>query len=656
MGKFERLFEPGRIGAMELKNRLIMSSMLTNFAHATGEPSQQMIDYYAERAKGGVGLIIIEGSGFTYPVGVLTASRLRIDSENHISKHFELVEVVHSYGTKILLQFLHAGGKGRSIYSAGQQPVSPSGVRRVGLPPPRPLSTEEVKQLIQDVVAGADRAKRAGYEGIELHVGHGYLFHEFLSANTNLRMDRYGGNPENRARVITEAIEAMKASLGRNFIVMPRLSGEGGVTIEEAKVFAQLFERAGADAIDVSGGGIDPYPLLTPETNPMDLTPGWLVPYAQAIRQVVNVPVVTVGEIKEPQFAEAILAEEKADFIALGRALLADPEWPKKAGEGREREIRKCISCDHCKLSTAGGSKAHANRPALGTPLRCSTNAAVGREKDLARIRPAEMKKRVMIIGGGPAGMEAARMAALRGHSVSLYEKGFTLGGQLTLASIPPGKKKINWVTEFLETQLKKWKVNIYLNREIGVKEIIDEAPDVLIVATGSKPIIPDIPGINNDIVMTAYDLLSGLVRANGKKVVIVGASQTGCETAEFLVEKGFEVTLIDRLPSNEIALDAIPDHRNPLLARLSSRGVEIYTEQSLKEIKQNYIVMVTKDGEERILEADTVVLAMGTIPVKEIADEIKDKVPEIYTIGDSAGYHKIVDAIYGGSIVGSRI
>lgn len=210
--------------------------------------------------------------------------------------------------------------------------------------------------------------------------------------------------------------------------------------------------------------------------------------------------------------------------------------------------------------------------------------------------------------------MEAARMAALRGHTVSLYERGFTLGGQLRLASVPPGKKKIDWVTEFLETELRKWKVNICLNREIGAKEIIDEAPDVVIVATGSKPMIPDIPGILNDTVVTAYDLLSGLVRANGKKVVLVGASQTGCETAEFLVEKGFEVTLIDQLPSNEIALDAIADHRNPLLARLSSRGVKIYTEQCLREIKENNIVIVTKDGEERILEADTVVLAMGTI------------------------------------------
>jgi 2,4-dienoyl-CoA reductase-like NADH-dependent reductase (Old Yellow Enzyme family)/thioredoxin reductase len=656
MVTFKRLFEPGRIGAVELKNRLIMSSMLTNFAHATGEASQQMIDYYAERARGGVGCIIVEGCSFTYPVGVLTASRLRIDSENHISKHYELVEAVHSYGAKIILQFLHAGGKGRSLYSAGQQPVSPSGVARVGMGAPRALTTGEVEQLIQDVATGADRAKRAGYDGIELQVGHGYLFHEFLSANTNKRTDHYGGDLENRARGITEAIKMMKASLGQGFIVMPRLSGEGGYTVEEAKMFAQLFEQAGADAIDVSGGGIDPYPLLTPETNPMDLTPGWLVPYAAAIKKVVKVPVITVGEIKDPPFAEAILSTGKADFIALGRALLADPDWPKKAEKGEGGEIRKCISCDTCKLSTAGGSKAHANRPALGIPLRCATNAAVGREKDLARIRTAETKRRVMVIGGGPAGMEAARISALRGHSVTLYEKGSSLGGQLNVAAVPPGKEKIGWVTEFFEGQLRKLNVNIRINKEVDAEEVSKGKPDVLIVATGSKPVIPDIPGIPDDRVVTAYDLLLGLVQAKGKKVVIVGASQTGCETAEFLAEKDFEITLVDRLRANEIALDAIPDHRNPLLARLNARGVKILPEHTFKEVKENGIIVETLGEEKKMLEADTVVLAMGTVPLKEIADQVKGKVAEVYVIGDGAGDHKIADAIYGGAIVASRI
>jgi 2,4-dienoyl-CoA reductase-like NADH-dependent reductase (Old Yellow Enzyme family)/thioredoxin reductase len=656
MGMFKKLFTPGRIGAIEVKNRIIMSSMLTNYAHGTGEPSQQMIDYYAERAKGGVGLLIVEGTSFTYPVGVLTASRLRIDSENHISKHYELVETIHSYGAKIILQFLHAGGKGRALYSAGQQPVSPSGVGRVGLPPPRALTTEEVEQLIQDVVSGADRAKRAGYDGIELNVGHGYLLHEFLSGSTNLRSDRYGGSPENKARVVTETIQTTKGSLGNDFIVMIRLSGEGGYAIEEAKIFARLFEQAGADAIDVSGGGIEPYPLLTPETNPMDLNSGWLVPYAEAIKHVVRIPVVTVGEIKDPQFAEAILSAGKADFVALGRALLSDSEWPKKAAEGREQEIRKCISCDTCKLSTAGGSKAHANRPALGIPLRCAINASAGREKELSRIRRAETKKHVMIVGGGPAGMEAARMAALRGHLVSLYEKGASLGGQLNIAAVPPGKKKIHWVPEFLEGQLNKLKVKVFLNREVNAEEVIKESPEVLIVATGSKPALPDLPGINNPIVVTAHDLLSGTAEAKGKKVVIVGAGQTGCETAEFLVEKGFEVILIDKLRAPDIALDAIPDHRNPLLARLNSRGVKIQTEQTLKEVKENGVIVETTQGERKVFEADAVVIAMGTEPLKEIAEQVKEKVPEIYVVGDGAGYRRIADAIYGGATIASRI
>ena len=656
MTKDKKLFQPGWIGGLELKNRIMMSSMLTCFAHGTGEPSQQMIDYYAERAKGGVGLIIVEGTCFTYPLGALTASRLRIDSENHVSKHFELVEAVHSYGAKIFLQFLHPGGKGRSIFSAGQQPVSPSGVGRVGLPPPRALTTDEIEELIQEVVTAADRAKRAGYDGVEINVGHGYLFHEFLSETTNLRTDEYGGSLEKRARIVTDAIKAIKTALGKDFIVIARLSAEGGYTIREGKIFSQIFEQAGIDALDVSAGGLEPFPLQTPETNPMDLPQGRFVPYAQAIKQVVKVPIITVGEIKEPRFAESILETERADFICLGRALLADPEWPKKAMEGREADIRKCISCDFCKLSTAGGSQAHANRPPLGIPLRCATNAAVGREKELAKIHPAEIRKRVMIVGGGPAGMEAARVASLRGHSVSLYEKGDSLGGQLNLAAVPPGKQKIGWVIEFLKGQLNRPNVETHLNREVKVEDVVKEAADVLIVAAGSRPIQPDIPGLDEDRVITAHDLLARQRRVRGKKIVVIGAGQTGCETAEFLADKGFEVTLMDLLPARELAPDAVPDHRNPLLARLRARGIEISTEQTAREMMQNRLVVVTAGGEERFLEVDTVVLAAGTEPVRKIADQAKGKVPEIYVIGDSAGSRRLADAIYDGSIIASRI
>jgi 2,4-dienoyl-CoA reductase (NADPH2) len=252
--------------------------------------------------------------------------------------------------------------------------------------------------------------------------------------------------------------------------------------------------------------------------------------------------------------------------------------------------------------------------------------------------------------------MEAARTAAQRGHSVSLYERGASLGGQLNIAAVPPGKKKIAWVTEFLEGQLNKLKVRVCLNSEVKAEEVIKEAPEVLIVAMGSKPVWPDIPGINNPHVVTASDILSGTAEAKGKRVAIVGAGQTGCETAEFLAEKGFAVTLIDKLPYQEIALDAIPDHRNPLLARLNSSGVKIHTEQSLKEVKENGIVVETTRGERKIFEADAVVIAMGTEPLKEIADQMKEKVSEIYVVGDGAGYRRIADAIYGGAIIASRI
>lgn len=641
-----KLFEPARIGKVEIRNRTVMAPMATNYGAPNGAVTARQIAYYAERAKGGTGLIIVEGTCVSPPEGKGWPCEICLDRDSMVSGHSDLTEAAHSYGAKIFVQLHHAGRQTGLGVTEGAPPVVATAQPQKAGFTPHELTTAEVKALVGKWVAAAERAKRAGYDGVELHGAHGYLIHQFISPMTNQRQDEYGGSLENRMRFSLEIILGIKQRLGLDFPVGLRTSAEGGYGFEDGKVLAKRWEEAGLDYIHVSFGGIGPVTVAPREESPLDHKEGWIVHFAQAIKGLVKIPVMTVGEIRHPQFAASVVEEGKADFVALGRTLLADPAWASKARSGHAEDIRRCISCGWC-----------LSHVFTGTPVHCVVNPELGRELEMASLTPAPRKKRVMVVGGGPAGMEAARIAALRGHEVSLYEKEKGLGGgQLSMAAAPPGKGKINWVKEDLETQLRKLKVKVLTGAEMDRATVEKLAPDALIVATGARPVQPAIPGINTAKAFTAHDVLAGRVQIQGKKVAVVGGWQTGCETAEYLASKGYSVTIVARSSQSQMAGDAIPANRAALFGRLGQLKVEILSEHDVKAVEANGLRLVSRDGKERLLEADAIVLARGVVPNRDWARGLEEKIAEVHYVGDCNRPATIAEATYGGAVVGRRV
>lgn len=623
-----------------------MAPMATNYATNTGAASPRQIAYYAERARGGTGLIIVEGTCVSAPEGKGWPCELGLDRDSLIAGHSDLVEAVHSYGAKIFVQLHHAGRQTNLGVTEGATPIAPSVVPQRGGPSPHELTTEEVKTLIRKYVAAAERAKRAGYDGVEIHGAHGYLPHQFLSPMTNQRQDEYGGSLDNRLRFSLEIIAGIKERLGRDFPVGLRMSAEGGYSLEEAKSCPPRWQEAGLDVIHVSFGGIGPVSVAPREESPLAHKEGWIVHFAQEIKRLVNMPVITVGEIRHAQFAAAVVEAGKADFIALGRPLLADPAWAAKAKAGRPEDIRRCISCGWCLTHVF-----------TATPVRCVVNPELSRELEMAQIVPTACKKRVMVVGAGPAGMEAARVAAQRGHQVSLYEKGKELGaGQLRMAAAAPGKEKVGWVKQDLENQLRKLPVELHLGTEASRELVRKRGPDVLIVATGARPLRPAIPGLDKAKAVTAHEVLAGSAELAGKKVVILGGWQTGCETAEYLASKGYAVTIVARSSQSQMAGDAIPANRAALFGRLGLLKVEIISEHDVHQVEAGGLRLVSRDGKERFLEADTIVLARGVVPHREWAQGMESQVAEVYYIGDCSHPATIAEATYQAATIARRI
>lgn len=656
--KFVKLFEPGQIGAVWLKNRIIMEPMGTSFYTETGGVSQTQIDYYAERAKGGVGLVVVESCSIE---SRLTGKeeRLTIENDRYLPGHSRLTRAVHLYGAKIMLQLCATGGRTVDPAEGGQR-LAPSAVVPPGLSlpgeahapekPPREMTLQEIELMLDAFAAAAFRARMAGYDGVEIHGAHGTLVHQFLSPRFNRRTDLYGGSLENRMKFPTEVIRRIKERAGKDFPLIFRFTMDeetaGGYTAEDGKLIARYLEQAGADALDVSlghrehiaEGGI--FPMSSPQ--------GCIVHHAEAVKKEAKVPIITVGVIREPEFAEEVLRAGKADFIGLARALLADPEWARKALENRSEDIRKCISCNLCHSLR--------QRPAR-LPVRCSVNAALGQERDFA-IRPAPVKKRVLVVGSGPGGMEAARVAALRGHEVALYEKERELGGgQLKLTFATPHKDKVKWVGDYLVTQVEKLGIKVHLGVEVGARLVEQMKPDAVIIATGARPIIPDIPGVNRSHVVTAHEVLAGKAKVQGQRVAVLGGWSTGCETAEFLAEKGNEVTIIARSSAAHLGEGVHTNNRLELVLRLRNNPrVTILNEHDVVEIQENGIVIIDKKWQKRFLAVDKVVLARGVAPVRELAVQLEGKVKELYTIGDAAVPRDIASAIYEGDFWAHQI
>lgn len=586
--------------------------------------------------------MIVEASCVDAPAGKGWQSQLIIDDDRFVRGLAELVHVVKEQGAKIAIQLHHAGSEAMSSIT-GVQPVAPSPIPSSDREMPRELTTEEVSELVLRFATAAQRADSAGFDGVEIHGAHGYLVAQFLSSFFNKRSDVYGGGIERRAMLLIEIIQRTKELVGREYPVWCRMNGrefgaQAGLSSEEAQKVAQMVENAGADAINVSVMAYGVSPRTAP---PMAQPPGNLVRFAEAIKSVVAIPVIAVGRM-DAATAETVVEEGRADLIAIGRALIADPELPNKAASGKLDDIRPCIGCQTCLDCITTWHE----------PVRCVVNPAVGKERECA-VQRADRPKKVFVVGGGPAGMEAARVSALRGHNVVLYDRGQRLGGQLLLASTPPYKEVLETFADYQRTQLSRAGVKVELGQEVR-RALVEEAkPDAVILATGMRLLVPQIPGVDRSNVASALDVLAGKV-AVGNKVTVIGAEVVGCETAEFLADKGKKVTLMRR--GEDMATKLNPSSREHLIARLEAKGVTRLTGVQYQEITDQGVIITTRQGESQTVEADTIVLAAGSLPDTELYEALKGKVPELYLVGDCVEPRNIMSAVADGYLAALKI
>ncbi|MFH1031647.1 MAG: FAD-dependent oxidoreductase [Chloroflexota bacterium] len=630
-----KLFEPIKIKNMELKNHIVMPPMMLNMGFNV---NQRALAFYKERAKGGCGAIILP----------LTSVDMFISDEiwgrhGNIARYIEdchrLADDVHAEGVKLGIQLWHAKylPSGLGPDDTRGRPIAPSAVADR-----QELTTQEIDAIVAKFGQAAAACKRAGFDFVEIHGAHSYLPCEFFSPLDNRRNDMYGGDRRRRMNFGLETTKSIRAAVGSDYPIFFRLGAQGSrpgdTTLEDACEFAIELEKAGIDCLDISVAlYTDPGISALPAP---DQPHGTFVPLAEAIKRRVRVPVIAVGRIHKLEIAESILTERKADLVAVGRQLIADPYWPQKVAAGKQSEVRPCLSCNVC-----------IDAAIAAAPYRCPVNAFAGREADWV-IAPAAKKKRVFVIGGGPAGMEAARLAAQRGHNVALFEKAPSLGGQLTIAQVPPHKKEIGELSLNLAYQVKLAGVRVRLNCEAAPAMLLSEKPDAVIIATGSKPSTPAIKGVDGPNVVNALDVLAG--RPTGKRVVVLGGELVGCETAEYLAGQGKQVTITRRGP--KIAIKMSNRNRASLIIRLRKLGITMLTGVQYEEITDKGLVITSGNGLRQTLEADTIVLATGAVPDNRLAKELKGKVAELYVIGDSLEPRRILEAISDGAKVGIEV
>ena len=646
--KFEKILSPGIIGKLHIKNRMVMSPVAGNFATTDGIVTRRLLEHYENIAKGGAGLVIVEGS-YIHAQGKALSQLIGIYHEKCIPGLNEIAETVNRWGAKAFVQLNHAGRQTNSIFT-GIKIVAPSAIQcPTEEECPRELTTEEVEGLVERYAKAAKRAKAARFDGVELLGAHGYLINQFLSPKTNHRTDKYGGDFNRRMTFLLEIIKRIKDETGADFPLSVRMNAsdlvEGGLTLDDVKKIAQTLQKAGVDVLNITAGMYET--LLNPSITGVfgiesiyARSRGQLVNFAKEIKKITKIPIITIGAIS-PEWGEEILQKGQADFIAIGRGLLADPQLPNKVGVGKPDDIRRCIRCNEGCIS----------RLFADLPIRCVVNAEIGSEG--SRLTPTLRCKKVSVIGGGPAGMEAARVAALRGHEVTLYEKSEKLGGHMIAASVPDFKEELKLYNSWLSAQIKKLGVIMELGKEATAKMVKETRPDVVIVATGSTLLIPPIPGIDKPIAVSAIDVLLGKAKL-GNNIIVIGGGLVGPLTALFLALNSKRVIIVDMLP--EIAMDIPALDKGAFMTSLRNNNVEILTSLKISEITDNGIVAVGKDKTTRTVNADNVVIALGLKSNAKLHEELKNKVPELYAIGDCVEPRKIGNAIQEGYAVGRTI
>jgi 2,4-dienoyl-CoA reductase (NADPH2) len=697
--KYERLLQPGYIGPVKTKSRLIKTGSNPGFyPYDDGMMHQQIVDYYEALAAGGVGLVTVGGGEIDYPIGTVPDHGYRHDDMRYVPSLRRVVDAIHAYDCPAFIQLFHMGPMHPAAFT-GLQHIAASSLsleelpRKDFTPFAREMTLDDIKRVQERFVNAAAVAQEAGFDGVELNFACNHLGNSFLSRAWNKRHDAYGcDSMENRGRFMVETIRGMKEATGKDFPIAFMLNSleaglRDGITLEECKAFARMAEEAGVDAI---------HPRVEFYTNPRDIMKrdsthfpdmvqfptlpehvekeldfshhgeaAW-VPAAAEVKKVVSVPIIAVGRLS-PDLGENILRDGQADFISHNRRLMADHDLPRKIAEGRPEDIAPCTACMTCFA-----------RVEHGESPQCRTNAALGREKEY-EIRPAAQRKKVMVVGGGPAALEAARVAALRGHEVSLYTAMRRLGGSMLVAAVVKGTEKedLPGFARYYKTQMKKLGVDVHRGVKVTPELARRVAPDVLLVAAGAKHGTPDIPGIDSRKVMTSEKLhhqLKSLLRFAepeflrwgtkfalplmlGKEVIIIGGRLHGCQTAEFLVKRGRKVTIVDTCQREQIGEGLLETFMKPwLLLWLEDKGVKILPEVTYERITKEGLAVTTKDGTRQTLKADKILTAMPMLPDAGFVDSFTGAATEVYALGDTREPALIVDAVADGARLGRQI
>ena len=656
------IFDPIRIRETELKNRMMMSAMVTNYCGPEGEVTDRHMAYHRERAKGGVALIETEAA-YVHPTGKGYASQLGVYKDELIPGLKRLVDTIHAQKAKAMIQLYHAGRR-TSEALTGHEVIAPSAIacydgdtppkwliiaKDSGGTVPKEMSVEDIRQMVGYFGSAARRAKEAGFDAVSIHAAHGYLVGSFISPFTNKRKDDYGGDIHGRCRFLLEILEEVRKEIGSLPIIV-KINGEeflsGGISLGDAKDAAALIEKAGADAIIVSAGTVglteqgDPYkdfdrpPYTYLRTLPMCTPRGVYRFLARGVKESVKIPVIAVGRINTPDTIREIMEKGDADMVALGRALLADPDFPAKMQQGKEEEIRTCIACNQGCFENLFSQR----------PITCMINPRSGREREW-RFELAERPKTILIIGGGPAGMEAARILSVRGHAVTLCEASDQMGGQLRVAARGPSRSEMEGYVHYLITQLEALPVKVRMNCRVTPSFIQALKPDVVVCATGARPLIPEFVQSGGERVVTAEKVLAGEA-TTGDHAIVAGGGLVGCEVSEFLAVQGKRVTIVEM--TDDIIPGAFSDSRKYFENQKAKYGIIVMTGALIKEIQKNGVLVEKASGETESIKGDTVVLALGYVSSSEVVKDIHlSGCREVFQIGDCVRPRKAIDAIY---------
>ena len=620
------LFTPIKVGKIELRNRLALMPITTQLDE-DDKITDRYIKFYEARARGGVGIL------FTGMMSVVSTRDATIRGPGIYDEEFipdikRFTDAVHHYDVPIIAQ-IGLLYEWRTSYDAPVEWVAPSPVpihKRI----PRKLSVPEIKKIIEQFGEAVRLAKTGGFDGAEILACQGSLINRFISPLTNRRTDEYGGGLGNRMRMLSQIIETVKEKVGDDFALSCRLSVDelmdGGLTVQDYLPVCELLQQAGLHCLNVEVGW---HESTVPHLQ-SSVTPGSLTYPAQAVKKAVDIPVITAQRINSAAVAEGILARGEADIIGMARGLIADPELPNKAMRGRLDEVRPCICCMRCNESVVTSSH-----------ICCSVNPQVGREGQ-DDIVESQKRKTVVVVGGGPAGMQAALTASARGHGVEIMEQRNELGGPLIEAAIPPYKSELMRYVNYLRNRIERINIHVELGKRADIKKLNESNPDVVILATGSRPVIPDLIGINREKVFTASDILRHPEKCR-QKVVVVGGGFIGCETAEFLAQRGKTVTIVEML--KRIANDIGSETRWVVLKRLGEAGAAIEADSTVVEISEEGVVAI-KDGSKRLFPADTVIIAVGRRPDNELEKQVRRAFPQSYSIGDCVSVRRILEAV----------